>query len=181
MLNIIFFDILVNGYQNFHRNVKMWVYRKKYKVSPGFSALELIVAVAILAVLTAVAIPNILNYLPKSRLNGAARVIAGDLAAARMAAVKQNCRAAVMFMSNGHSYYIWVDEDNDNTQDDGEMKTRDLYPQFHDVVYDPDESTALRIGFNSRGTGSGIGTFEIKNASGSKRIVVNLAGRIKIR
>jgi prepilin-type N-terminal cleavage/methylation domain-containing protein len=151
-------------------------------VSSGFSVAELVVALSIMAVLAVVAIPNILSYLPRSRLSGAARVIAAELAAARMAAVKQNCRACVTFI-NTHSYQIWVDADNNRVRDGGETAVKDLHPKYHDVVYNFFRSTAIneRIGFSSRGTGSGIGTFVINNTSGSKRIVVNLSGRVKIR
>lgn len=160
----------------------MRIFKRIIIVSPGFSTVEILVVVAIISIMAAIAIPNFLAYLPKSRLSGAARVIAGDLAAARMAAVKQNCRASITFNSDNHSYYIWVDENNDSIQDAGEISTKDLHPEYHDVVYDADLSTAVneRIGFSSRGTGSGIGKFVIKNSGDSKYIVVNLAGRVRI-
>ena len=157
----------------------MRAFKKLAKVSPGFSVAEVMVAVAIISIFAAVAIPNILAYLPKSRLSGATRIIVSELAAARMAAVKQNCKASVTF-SNNHAYVIWVDSDNNNAQDAGEVQTHDLHPEYHDVEYDAAISSVAKIGFTSRGTGSPVGTFVLKNGSGSKRVVVNFAGRIRI-
>ena len=55
----------------------------------GFTLIEMIIVVAILSICAGIAIPTYLDWLPKSRLNGAARQVMGDLMLARMQAVTQ--------------------------------------------------------------------------------------------
>ncbi|MFO7962946.1 MAG: GspH/FimT family pseudopilin [Desulfobacterales bacterium] len=153
---------------------------KSAKENPGFTITELVVVLSMILIMAAVAIPNFLKYLPKARLGGAARVIAGELAAARMAAVKQNCKACVSFC-NHHEYRIWVDADRDKKQEPTEVHTKDLHPDYPDVEYDGEASTGSKIGFTPRGTGGPFCTFVLSNGEGTKRIVVNIAGRIQIR
>jgi type IV fimbrial biogenesis protein FimT len=89
----------------------------------GFTLIELIVIIAIVGVFAAIAVPNFLSYMPKHRLNGAARQVMGDLMAARMKAVSQNCDVAVTFASGNPEYEIWTDSDNDDIEDSGEVIT----------------------------------------------------------
>ena len=39
----------------------------------GFTIIELMIVIAVLGILSAIAIPNYMDYLPKSRVNAAAR------------------------------------------------------------------------------------------------------------
>ena len=59
----------------------------------GFSLLELMIAIAIMAIISAIAIPQMANYLAERRLNGAARMVMSDLMMARQRAVSQNNRS----------------------------------------------------------------------------------------
>ncbi len=63
---------------------------KYHNPQAGFTMLELVIVSAILAIMAAIAVPNYLTYIPKARLNGAARMVMVDLMAARMNAVKTN-------------------------------------------------------------------------------------------
>ncbi|MDO9567540.1 MAG: GspH/FimT family pseudopilin [Candidatus Desulfaltia sp.] len=143
----------------------------------GFTLIELIVIIAILAVFAGIAVPNFLSYMPKHRLNGAARQVMGDLMAARMKAVKENNRFKVFFLSNNHQYKILDDDNNNNAEDSGEWtNTKDIQSEYSEVTF---SATANPI-FYPRGTAYGS-TITLTNSVGStKDVCVALTGRVKI-
>ena len=143
----------------------------------GFTLIELIVIIAIVAVFAGIAVPNFLSYMPKSRLNGAARQVMGDLMAARMKAVSLNHRVKVFFYSN-YQYKICDDANNDDTVDDGEgdVQLRDIQNEYHDVTL----STTNNPIFHPRGTAPGGTTITLTNSSGTKEVSVSWAGRVRI-
>ncbi|HUV49426.1 MAG TPA: GspH/FimT family pseudopilin [Anaerolineae bacterium] len=141
----------------------------------GFTLIELIVTIAILAVFAGIAVPNFLSYMPKSRLNGAARQVMGDLMAARMRAVKENSTATVTYLSN-HEYKISTVS---------EEKTVNIWPNYHDVTIGSvsggsfSSNSFSNISFLSRGT-SNTGSVGLTNSTNSKKVSVTITGRVKI-
>lgn len=79
----------------------------------GFSLIEMVVVAAIIAVISAIAIPAYLNLKPTMRVNGAARQIMADLMWARMKAVSENNNYAISFGTATNTYRIYDDNDND--------------------------------------------------------------------
>ena len=144
----------------------------------GFTLIEMMIIIAIISISASIAIPNYLAWLPKSRLNGAARQVMGDLMAARMQAVKLNHSVKVFFYSN-HQYKICDDANNDNTVDDleGDVQLRDIQNEYPDVTFD--SSDPPDPVFSSRGTATNP-TITLQNSSGSKNITISIAGRVKI-
>ena len=141
----------------------------------GFTAMELIIVMAIVGILAAIAIPNMLAQMPKYRLKGAARQVMGDLMWARMQAVSQKNEFKVFFVNN-HEYKILDDDDNDGKMDSGERtETRDIQDEYHDVKV---SFTADPI-FFPRGSACGA-TVTLTNASGSKKVKIHLTGRVKM-
>jgi prepilin-type N-terminal cleavage/methylation domain-containing protein len=150
---------------------------KKYQDVTGFTAVELLIVIAVIGLMSAVAVPSLLSYMPKSRLNGAARTVAGDLMSARMAAVKKNCKAIVEF-ETASRYCVVIDENSNNTCDPGERKIiKDLGDNFKDVVNIKADTKNI---FNSRGTATRMRNIILKNPSGERTIRVSIAGRVKI-
>ena len=142
----------------------------------GFTLIELMVTIAIMGVLAGIAVPNFLSYMPKYRLNGAARQVMGDLMAARMKAVKENNRFRVFFLSNNHQYKILDDDNNNNAEDIGEWTNiKDIQSEYSDVTF---SATANPI-FYPKGTAYGT-TITLTNSAGSKYVKVAITGRVKI-
>ncbi|RZB30603.1 MAG: type IV fimbrial biogenesis protein FimT [Desulfobacteraceae bacterium Eth-SRB1] len=143
----------------------------------GFTLIELIVIIAILAVFAGIAVPNFLSYIPKSRLNGAARQVMGDLMAARMKAVKENNRFRVFFLSDNHHYKILDDDNNNNAEDSGEWTNiKDIQSEYSDVTF---SATADPI-FYPRGTAYGTTIILTNSAGSTKDVKVHITGRVKI-
>lgn len=73
----------------------------KGEVSPerGFTAVELVVVLAIVGIVAAVAIPALNKTLRRSRFRSAAREIQTSLLAARMRAVRRNLPASVLVVT----------------------------------------------------------------------------------
>lgn len=155
----------------------MTVSHSLYKRESGFTLAEMMIVIAVFAIMTAIAIPSFMSMLPEMRLNGAARQIMGDLMAARMDSVKQNNEVRVFFNSPGtNQYQILDDDDNDGTADTGEaIRTKNIQSNYHDVTF---SSTSNPI-FYPRGTAFGT-TVTVINSSGSKDVKVAITGRVKI-
>lgn len=154
------------------------VIQTQAKNESGFTLAELMVTIAVLAVMAMIAIPAFMSWMPGMRLNGAARQIMGDLMAARMKAVKQNNRFRVFFNSPGtNQYQILDDDNNNNSADTGEaITTKNIQTEYHDVTL---SSTNNPI-FSPRGTATNLPTVTLQNSSGSKTVTVSIAGRVKI-
>jgi type II secretion system protein H len=146
--------------------------KKTQKALSGFTLLELMIVIAIVGIMAGIGIPNLLSYIPKARLNGAARTVLVDLMATRMKAVKTSVNTRISFTSN-HEYLMCDDADVCDSADDGVLK--DIQDQYSDVTFTfPHIPTFL-----PRGTGSSA-TITVSNPSGSKTITVSITGRVKI-
>ena len=144
----------------------------------GFTLIEMMIVIAILAIFAGIAIPNYLAWLPKSRLNGAARQVMGDLMAARMQAVSLDCDVRLAFAPGGAEYKIWTDSNNNDAIDSGEEITKDIHSDYYDVTIST--TTTMNIEFHPRGTAVPYNDIELTNSAGSKKVKVYLTGRVKI-
>ncbi len=88
------------------------------KHEAGFTLVELITILVILAVLASIAIPTFSVWLPNYRLRGAARDLYSSLQMAKLGAVKHNQQWAVVFDQGSNRYYV-CSEDTDGDGWDG--------------------------------------------------------------
>ena len=150
----------------------------------GFSLFELLVVVAIIAVVSTIVAPHVMGWRSSAKLRGAADNLMSDLEMAKIRAVKENSFVAILFNPGG--YRIFVDRANLWTQDADEplLKERQLPAGVSFDFAHPDWGfTNNRTRFNSRGrAGSENGTAVVVNSSGGQRnVIVSTLGRIRVQ
>jgi prepilin-type N-terminal cleavage/methylation domain-containing protein len=136
------------------------------KKTGGFSLIELLIVLAVIAVVSAIVTPNIISWRSSAKLRGAAGNLKGDLEMAKVNAIKENNFVAIKFEGNA---------------DEQLLRTRTLPAG---VVFDfshPNWTFTSHVAkFNGRGTADN-GTAILTNTKGDeKKIRVETLGRIRI-
>ncbi len=132
----------------------------------GFTLMELVITLGILATLLAVAEPNLDLFSSSYKLRGAAREVATDLQFARLLAVKENKDFRVDISSQSYQVVRVIDG--------SVAKSRNLSPDYPDITL-----TNISIPFDSRGNSS-ANTVTVANPRGAKNVTVVTTGRVKI-
>jgi prepilin-type N-terminal cleavage/methylation domain-containing protein len=86
----------------------------------GFSLVELVLSLAVLLVITTLAIPVVVRSLQTYQLNSTASQLAGMLKFAKFDAIRQNTKVScqIKWSASGANWLVWVDS-NGNTIPDG--------------------------------------------------------------
>lgn len=137
------------------------------KGSPGFTLMELILALSVMAILLVIAWPVIGQFSSGYRLRAAAREVATDLQFTRLLAVKENKDFQVSFA--GSSYQVT------RVSDGFVAKNRDFNSDFPGITL-----TSSSVTFNSRGNAS-TRTITVSNLLGTRNITVGSTGRVKLQ
>jgi len=76
----------------------------------GFTIIELAVVIAIIGIVSAIVIPNMIGWIANGRVNASARDIVSTIQRARIEAVKQNRFVSVAFNTANGSFIAFVDD-----------------------------------------------------------------------
>jgi prepilin-type N-terminal cleavage/methylation domain-containing protein len=154
-------------------------FKGTYKDNRGFSVSEVLVATAIMSLMTAIAVPSFLSMQPGLRLNGASRAVFGKLMWARAQGVEENITYSVVFPNN-HTMQIIRDVNANSVADTGEStETVDIQTDYPDCTF-AISGVDTTPNFHGRGTTDGQTVITVSNSAGARVITVLATGSIKI-
>lgn len=128
----------------------------------GFTLVEMMITVAVLAIVVALAAPSFANLINNNRLTASANEIVGALQTARMEAVRRNTSVVLCPSTDGagcnganwQHLIVFSDDDGDGTVDaDDDDVIRDVVVSTGNIVVNPSSNTATnqRIRFGADG------------------------------
>jgi Tfp pilus assembly protein FimT len=169
----------------------------------GFTTIELVVSVGVLATMAAVSVPMISHYSPTYNTKQAASHIVSQMQLARIRAIKNRVTTVLTFYPEAFtpggqagSFMIFEDNNNSWVQDPGE---RVITPQ----TFMPSKVSLISAAFTSNGSGGTtdttscgfgsqgvaarigaayvIGNVQLKNSKNETRTIsINASGRVKV-
>jgi len=112
----------------------------------GFSLMELMIVIAILGIISAISVPNIISWRNNAQVNAAARDLYSNIQLAKSTAVKENMNCTVAF---------------NESADDGAVYDYVVFlenPVSADLAYDAGETVLKKINFDRYGAVQLTGT-----------------------
>ncbi|MDA3895192.1 MAG: GspH/FimT family pseudopilin [Desulfobacteraceae bacterium] len=149
----------------------------------GFTLMELMVVIAIIGILSAIAIPNYITHRNNQQVSRAAREIYSALQSAKMTAITDNINVFVAFSpgtGSSGTYQVFEDLDNNNALDAGEGIGSGQMPPGVEMVSanfaggGPTRFT--RLGMTTGRNGRAI----VTNGDRTADVVVNTVGGIRV-
>jgi type IV fimbrial biogenesis protein FimT len=154
----------------------------------GFTFFELFVAIAIIAILSALGTPAFLQWRSNAKLRDAVSSLRGDLEMAKLRAIRENEFVAVLFNTN--NYLVFIDDGEgaggvaENWTRDGSERILRNRQMPAGVRIDLASTTFAdnRTRFNGRGHITNQGKVKIVNTSGNQKTLEmdNRFGRITV-
>lgn len=160
------------------------------KKQEGFTIMELMVVLAITAIIMAIAIPNMVSWRQSQQFSRATRQVYSDMQKARMSAISSNTFAFVQFDVANNAYLAWrdvpggaagaLDPGTDVIVQQGDMPPGIIIAR---VTFPGATACFSPMGLG-RTTGGALnsGSVFLQNQAGEQRsIVMDTAGRTKIQ
>lgn len=154
----------------------------------GVTLLELIVALAIVAMTLTMGVPNVQKFIASNRVTAQANTLLGALSIARSEAIKRN-NVVVVARANGSwqdGWTIFVDLDADGNFDSGDTppETQIQTQEAIDTGYPiQPNGYADRVSYRPDGRVSTPGSFDICSSSSDadfRQVIVAATGRVRV-
>ena len=131
----------------------------------GISLIELLVAVAIVAILLAIAFPNFEDSMRRNRLATTTNELLGSVALARSEAIRNTRGAGICASADGlvcgsdwnEGWLVWTD-DTDPPPAGTVIRVVNAHPRLELAAVDTGGTTTSEIGFDYRGRPSDFGS-----------------------
>lgn len=155
----------------------------------GFTALDVAVTLAIVAVLASVTMPSFLGWLSNYRLRGSAINLMSDIELAKIRAMRENAFVAVLFTQDG--YRIFVDN-GEGAAAAGDWQCTGAERLIHERRLPAGVSIQLadmspaekRLRFTGRGLPADLASaalIPVANKAGRRDVRINRLGRVWIQ
>lgn len=169
------------------------------KTVRGFTLLELLIVLAVAAVIMGVAVPSMAGMIRSSRLTAAHNEFLSSLYLLRSEAAKRNrtmkmCRTASVVPPQcatgsaggwDQGWAIWADADNDDRIGTSEVLVSVRQALGRGVRLSGNGTLANRIAYRSTGAPAGFnnGTFTlcVEGGAAKKQIIISAAGRVRTK
>ena len=151
----------------------------KFGLSKGFSLVELLIVIALIAIIGAIAVPNFTKMRDNSNLKEAAREISGDIQLYKQQAVAENRRFRMVFDVDNNDYTVQRETTSGWENVIANKKVGAGYDSIK-IIGDPTFASDT-ITFQTRGT-TNAGTLEIQHEKrlSTASIVTSLMGRVRV-
>lgn len=166
--------------QNSHTNVSSISsnsgVKNQGKSNKGFTLLELLVTVALISILAGVAVPNLLQHIPKYHAKGATNDIVGKLMMARIQAIQKNRDFSVFFTINADAADEYVVQEDTDAGAGVVWETVTGFQTYSDVLmnfaYEIDDTvcTDNRVIFNPLGKVTGCTKINLETTHGDYKM-----------
>ena len=163
------------------------------KKNSGFTLLELVIVVALVAIVMAIAIPSMRTFTQNDRLTTQINTLVGHLAYARSEAVLRSQQVSLCVSSNNTSctggtawengWIIYIDADSDGVFGAGEEILRVRQALAGSNTLKP-ATIGTQLTYDNRGfaTATSVGSFSLCDSRGAtygKAIAISNTGRVR--
>ena len=150
----------------------------------GITLIEALVVIFLMAFISALAAPHLMNWRSKAKLKGAAINLKGDLELAKLKAIQLSGPVAVNFTESRYEIFRDTGETIGVHDPSEELFGRRLLPDgvrinLSATTFAGDSFGGKRIRFSSRGTANSGTVFFVNSAGVVKKVIVSSVGRIK--
>jgi len=150
----------------------------------GFTLIEAMVVIFLMACISTLAVPNLMNWVNKAKLNGAVNNLKGSLELAKLKAIQENGPVAVNFTAN--SYAIFRDTGATiGVHDTGEeffgkkSLPRGVRIDLAATTFAGNGAGGKKTRFKGRGTSTSGTVYLVNSDRMVKKIIVSSTGRIR--